>query len=73
MDKLQDPWIFAGSVTVLVALSTYVWSKASDPAGEAGKATCRAAAVALFSLLLLTWLAHGTGDGGALVEPFPAE
>ena len=72
MDKLQDPWMFAGGAAALITVATYVWSKLSDPSADAVTATSRAAAVAVFSLLLLTWLARGAGGGGgALKEPFP--
>lgn len=73
MENLRDPWVFVGAASALVALVSYVWAAVDKSQPEPGKAAFRAAAVAVFSLALLTWLAHGQGDGGPMTTPYITE
>lgn len=73
MDKLRDPWIFSGAAGLLIAAVTYVWGQVTDPGTNSVRPAAKAAVVAIFSLLLLTWLAHGHKNSGPMLEPFPTE
>ena len=70
MEALQDKWVFAGAATAVVTVVTYVWSQVTKEP-HAAKVASKAAVIALFTLLLLTWIAHGsTSQGSPLMEPF---
>jgi len=70
MDKLRDPWVFAGSSSALISIVTYVWAQLTDKNNSAQQAG-GAFIISLFSLLLLTWIAHSQ-SGSVMVEPFPS-
>lgn len=67
MDKLQDPWMFAGASSVLIGIATYVWAQFTDKQ-DAHKQGGTSFVIALLSLLLLTFIVHSQPK--VLTDPF---
>lgn len=67
---LLNPWGFATVSALLIGLATFVLSHFNNEKNPPGKAAT-AFATGLCSLLLLTWVVNGGGDGAVLQDPFP--
>ena len=69
LEILRNPWTFATLSAVLIGIVTYVWAQLTNKQ-QSAKMAGSSFVIAVSSLLLLTWVAHGS-QNSVMTEPFP--